>query len=81
MASAVLTAIRPSGLAVYDRKANKGLQAVELALADDEPHHYAEYVRRVEQCRAEAKAVRCHQWFAHEIDLALYVLGQTQREN
>jgi hypothetical protein len=30
MSSAVLTAIRPDGLAVYDRHANKGLKHVEL---------------------------------------------------
>ena len=54
MSSAVLTAIRPDGLAVYDRNANEGLKRVALALADDEPHHYAEYMRRIEQCRAEA---------------------------
>jgi hypothetical protein len=76
MASAVLTAIRPSGLAVYDRNANKGLKRVELDLASNEPHHYAEYMRRIEQCRAEAKSVRGHRWSVHEVDLALYVLGQ-----
>ena len=79
MASAVLTAIRPSGLAVYDRNANDGLKAIELDLADDELHHYAEYMRRIEQCRAEARAVRGHQWSAHETDLALYVLGRSPK--
>jgi hypothetical protein len=81
MASVVLTAIRPSGLAVYDRNANDGLKAIELDLADDELHHYAEYMRRIEQCRAEARAVRGHQWSAHEIDLALYVLGQGRKHS
>ena len=76
MSSAVLTAIRPNGLAVYDRNANKGLKRIELDLADDEPHHYAEYMRRIEQCRAEARAVRDHRWSAHEVDLALYVLDE-----
>src|ERR1700733_2183669 len=58
MASAVLIAIRPSGLAVYDRNANDGLNLVELDLADDEPHHYAEYMHRIERCRAGGRAVR-----------------------
>jgi hypothetical protein len=76
MSSAVLTAIRPDGLAVYDRNANRGLKRVELDLADDEPDHYAAYMRRIEQCRAEARAVRGHEWSAHQVDLALYVLGK-----
>jgi hypothetical protein len=78
MSSAVLTAIRPSDLAVYDSNANKGLKRVELDLADDEPYHYAEYMRRIEQCRTEARAVRGHQWSAHEVDLALYTLGKME---
>jgi hypothetical protein len=40
------------------------------------PHHYAEYMRRIEQYRAEARAVRDHRWSAHGVDLALYVLGK-----
>jgi hypothetical protein len=76
MSSAVLTAIRPDGLAVYDSNANKGLKRVGLDLADDEPDHYAAYMHRIEQCRGEARAVRGHQWSAHQVDLALYVLGK-----
>jgi hypothetical protein len=76
MSSAVLTAIRPDGLAVYDTNANKGLKRIELNLADDASHHYAEYIRRIEQCREEARAVRGHRWTAHGVDLARYVLGK-----
>jgi hypothetical protein len=76
MSSAVLTAIRPRGFAVYDRNANKGLKRIGLDLAGNEPDHYAEYIRRIEQCRTEARAVRNHQWSAHEVDLALYILGK-----
>ncbi len=76
MSSAVLTAIRPSDMAVYDRNANKGLKDIELDLADDEPNHYAEYIRRIEQCRAEARVVGGHRWSGHEVDLSLYMLGK-----
>jgi hypothetical protein len=76
MASAVLTAIRPSDLAVYDRNANKGLRHIELDLAVNEPNHYAEYMRRIQQCRTEARELRDHQWTGHDVDLALYVLGR-----
>jgi hypothetical protein len=77
MSSAVLTAIRPGGFAVYDSNADKGLERIGLDLAADEPDHYAAYMCRVEQCRTEAKALRDHRWSAHEVDLALYVLGKT----
>ena len=76
MSSAVLTAIRPDGFAVYDSNANEGLKRVELDLADDEPDHYAAYMSRIERCRAEARAVRGHDWSEHQVDLALYVLGK-----
>jgi hypothetical protein len=76
MSSAILTAVRPDDLAVYDTNANEGLKRIELDLADDQPHHYAEFMRRIEQCREEARA-RGHRWSAHEVDLALYVLGKT----
>jgi hypothetical protein len=70
VSSAVLTAIRPSNLAVYDRNANKGLKDIDLDLAVDEPNHYAEYIR------SEARSPRGHQWSAHEVDLALHMLGK-----
>lgn len=76
MSSAVLTAIRPDGFAIYDSNANRGLKRVELDLAADEPGHYAAYMNRVEQCRAGARARRGHDWSAHQVDLALYVLGK-----
>jgi hypothetical protein len=76
MSSAVLTAIRPDDLAIYDTNANEGLKRIGLGLSDDQPHYYAEFMRRIEQCREEAEALRGHQWSAHEVDLALYVLGK-----
>lgn len=79
MSSAVLTAIRPTELAVYDRHANQGLKCIELPLAEDGPNHYAEYMRQVGQCRSEARTLRNHQWSGHKVDLALYVLGKSHR--
>jgi hypothetical protein len=79
MASAVLTAIRPDGLAVYDTNANEGLKLVGLDLALNADPHYSEFLRRIEQCRKEARALRGHRWSAHEVDLALYKLGKNSR--
>lgn len=77
MASAVLTAIRPNDLGIYDRNANKGLEHIGLALAFNESNHYAEYTRRIQQCRAEVRESGDCQWTGHDVDLALYMLGRT----
>ena len=79
MSSAVLTAIRPTDLAVYDRYVNQGLKCIELDLASNQPNHYAEYMRRVGQCRSEARTLRDYRWSGHEVDLALYMLGKSHR--
>lgn len=75
LASALLTAASPDRLAVYDNRARKGLQKVELELSDAPPHFYARYMRLIEQCCAEA-ADAGWRWSARELDLALYVLGK-----
>ena len=74
LASALLTAASPTRLAVYDKRARKGLQKVELELADQPPLFYARYMLLIEQCRAEA-ADEGHRWSARDVDLALYILG------
>jgi hypothetical protein len=75
LASALLTAASPTRLAVYDKRARKGLQRVELELADKPPRFfYTRYMLLIEQCRAEA-ADEGHQWSARDVDLALYILG------
>ena len=79
MSSAVLTAIRPANLAIYDRHANRGLKCIEMGLAGNQSEHYAEYMCRIGQCRYEAKALRDYRWSGHEVDLALYLLGKSHR--
>jgi hypothetical protein len=75
LASALLTVASPSRLAVYDKRARKGLSEVELELADGPPLFYARYMRLIEQCRTEA-AEQGHGWSPHDVDLALYTLGR-----
>lgn len=75
LASALLTAASPTRLAVYDKRARKGLQNVKLELADEPPLFYARYMELIEQCRAEA-ATEGHRWSACDIDLAPYILGR-----
>lgn len=75
LASAVLVASRPDTFAVYDRNANTGLSIVGLDLPGNASDHYAQYMIRIEQCRAEG-AVAGQHWSARDVDLALYKLGQ-----
>jgi hypothetical protein len=75
LASALLTAAAPTRLAVYDKRARRGLERVELELADYLPLFYARYMTLVEQCRAEG-AQFGHRWSARDVDLALYMLGK-----
>jgi len=75
LASALLTAASPTRLAVYDKRARRGLQEVGLELADEPPFFYARYMMLIEKCREEA-ADAGHRWSARDVDLALYILGK-----
>jgi len=74
LASTVCFAAAPRRLAVYDRRAHRGLNLIGLPL-DDQPGRYARYMRLVEQCRGEL-VKQGHAWSARQVDLALYELGQ-----
>lgn len=73
LASAVCLAIAPERLAVYDRRARKGLTQVELYLTEG-VGRYGRYMCLLEQCRSEL-AEQGHAWSARQLDLALYYLG------
>lgn len=74
LASALLCAALPDDFAVYDRRARKGLAAVDLALPGNPPD-YGRYTELIEQCRSEARSLG-QNWSGHEVDLALYTLGK-----
>lgn len=74
LASALLTAASPDRLAVYDRRAHRGLGRVELELAEEPPLFYARYMRLIESCREEAAGAG-HQWSVRDVDLALLIMG------
>jgi hypothetical protein len=74
LASALLMAACPSKLAVYDRRAHAGLVKVGLDLHPRAPEFYARYMTLIGQCRAEGAAAG-YQWSPHEVDLALFVIG------
>jgi hypothetical protein len=76
LASAVCFAAAPHRLAVYDKRADRGLSRVGLPL-DRRPGRYGRYLQLLEQCRTEL-AERGHSWSARQVDLALYQLGQPE---
>lgn len=73
LASALLTAAAPDRMAVYDRRAQKGLEALGLSLSPARGR-YGRYMQIVEDLTANAKH-HGYDWSAREVDLALYWLG------
>jgi hypothetical protein len=74
LASAVCFAAAPGRLAVYDKRAHRGLDILGLTL-DRRPGRYGRYLSLIEQCRAELAAAG-HDWSARQVDLALFWLGR-----
>lgn len=73
LASALLLAAAPDRMAIYDRRAQSGLETLGLSLSSSRGR-YGRYMEIVENLRTVA-----HQngqpWIARDIDLALYWLG------
>lgn len=74
LASALLLAADPGRMAVYDRRAQKGIQALGLSLTSARGR-YRRYMAIVEQLRLEAHAAGADGWRNRDVDLALYWLG------
>jgi hypothetical protein len=72
--SALILAAAPDRMAVYDRRARKGLAKLCLSLSDG-PGRYRRYMELVEQCRTELVEQGAGTHTAREVDLALYWLG------
>lgn len=75
LASAVIYALAPSRMAVYDRRAQAGLEGLGLELTA-RPGRYGRYMALIEDLRAEAKATGTGtELSARQVDLALFALG------
>ncbi|WP_285248843.1 hypothetical protein [Pseudarthrobacter sp. efr-133-R2A-89] len=70
LASALLTAAAPKRMAVYDRRAQKGLETLGLSLSATS----GSYMQIVTDLSSAAEH-RGHNWSAREVGLALYWLG------
>ncbi|WP_246036221.1 hypothetical protein [Sinomonas susongensis] len=73
LASALLLAAAPTRMAVYDRRAQIGLESLGLSLSRA-PGRYARYMKLVEDLRGLAE-LHGFSWSARDVDLALYSLG------
>ena len=73
LASALLTAAAPGHMAVYDRRAQKGLEVIGLSLSAARGR-YGRYMQIVDDLSSAAKE-HGRDWSAREVDLALYWLG------
>ena len=73
LASAVIHALAPHRMAVYDRRAQLGLERLGLELTA-KAGRYGRYMALVEQLIADAKGAGT-ELSAREVDLALYTLG------
>lgn len=74
LASALLLAAAPTRMAVYDRRAQKGLEALGVPLSSARGC-YRRYMAIVEQLRREVQNSRGKGWLNRDVDLALYWLG------
>ncbi|MBB4761414.1 hypothetical protein ACFQFC_35210 [Amorphoplanes digitatis] len=75
LASAAIVAAAPDRMAVYDRRAHKGLKRLGLKLANGSDR-YSRYMTLIEDLRAELNSHGFGTRTAREIDLALYWLGR-----
>lgn len=73
LASALLLAAAPERMAVYDRRAQAGLERLGLQLSSARGR-YGRYMELVESIRLTASA-NGHVWTARDVDVALYWLG------
>ncbi|WP_236777460.1 hypothetical protein [Arthrobacter crystallopoietes] len=73
LASALLLAAAPQRMAVYDRRAQAGLENLGLSLSAASGR-YGRYMELVEDLRSTAK-IHGHIWSARDVDVALYWLG------
>lgn len=80
LASALLLAAAPHRMAVYDRRAQVGLEALGLSLSPA-PGRYGRYMDLVEGIRSDA-AFYGSSWTARDVDVALFWLGgRSNRSN
>ncbi len=75
VASAVIYAAAPDRMAVYDRRAQRGLERLGLILTT-KPGRYGRYMELVETVRTAVTEQSGISWTARHVDLAFFQLGR-----
>lgn len=78
LASALLLAAAPGRMAVYDRRAQQGLERLGIPLTSARGR-YRRYMTLVEQLRLAVRDAHGGNWTNRDVDLALYSLGGPER--
>jgi hypothetical protein len=73
LASAVLLAASPDRMAVYDTRAQRGIERLGRKL-DASSGRYGRYIRLIEELLLEVQ-VEDVRWHPRDVDLALYTIG------
>lgn len=74
LASAVLTALAPERMAVYDRRAHSGLRLLGVSITDG-AGRYGEYMRAVDDLGAALRESG-EEWTNRDVDVALFTSGK-----
>lgn len=77
MASALLLAAAPERMAVYDRRAQKGLEMLGKSLTSS-PGRYERYITLIDELLVELKDAG-QGWTPRDVDTALYTLGKSSK--
>lgn len=75
LASAVLVAAAPRRMAVYDKRAHRGLELLGETLSSS-PGRYGRYMQLIDDL-LNLVHQHDHTWIARDVDLALYWLGRS----
>lgn len=75
MASAVIYAAAPNRMAVYDSRAQKALDRLDISLSA-KPGRYGRYIRILDEIRSQINFSSDEGWTARDVDLALFNLGK-----
>lgn len=79
LASAVLTAAAPARMAIYDRRADKGLRELGIELTP-KPGRYGQYMDILDSLVSDARR-RGKPLHPRDLDLALFQLGAAEKGN
>lgn len=81
LASAVIFACAPERMAVYDRRAHRGMQKLIGVDVGNEAGRYGRYMSRIAELVEVVNASAVGQrWIPRDVDLALFMIGKPEKQ-